>query len=281
LKGVIMSKIALFISLDVLRYKVEKALNQFGILDIQSVGANMLTLASRNFIYHDVQLIIVDIDSAAFDAFNVITNLKKGEKSAHIPILVLGNQIDINFVNRLLLLGCTDYVNKPIDDMTFASKVLQIIRERSQKNFKEDLQLKTDPIEDLKLTWSTTFETGVEAIDRDHRRIIENYEKLYQLMKTGQGHAYYEELLLFLSDYINVHFENEERFQIEIGYNLYEAHKKRHEFFKEKITSFIDAKHETVSNQDLIKLNLFVKDWLIQHIFFEDMKIGTFYKTMK
>jgi len=276
-----MSKIALFISLDVLRYKVEKALNQFGILDIQSVGANMLTLASRNFIYHDVQLIIVDIDSAAFDAFNVITNLKKGEKSAHIPILVLGNQIDINFVNRLLLLGCTDYVNKPIDDMTFASKVLQIIRERSQKNFKEDLQLKTDPIEDLKLTWSTTFETGVEAIDRDHRRIIENYEKLYQLMKTGQGHAYYEELLLFLSDYINVHFENEERFQIEIGYNLYEAHKKRHEFFKEKITSFIDAKHETVSNQDLIKLNLFVKDWLIQHIFFEDMKIGTFYKTMK
>lgn len=276
-----MSKIALFISLDVLRYKVEKALNQFGILDIQSVGANMLTLASRNFIYHDVQLIIVDIDSAAFDAFNVITNLKKGEKSAHIPILVLGNQIDINFVNRLLSLGCTDYVNKPIDDMTFASKVLQIIRERSQKNFKEDLQLKTDPIEDLKLTWSTTFETGVEAIDRDHRRIIENYEKLYQLMKTGQGHAYYEELLLFLSDYINVHFENEERFQIEIGYNLYEAHKKRHEFFKEKITSFIDAKHEPVSNQDLIKLNLFVKDWLIQHIFFEDMKIGAFYKTLK
>ena len=55
-----MSKIALFISLDVLRYKVEKSLNQFGIVDIQSIGANMLTLASKNFIYHDVQLIIVD-----------------------------------------------------------------------------------------------------------------------------------------------------------------------------------------------------------------------------
>lgn len=276
-----MSKIALFISLDVLRYKVEKALNQFGIVDIQNIGANMLTLASRNFIYHDVQLIIVDIDSADFDALNVISNLKKGEKSAHIPILVLGNKIEINFVNRLLSLGCTDYINKPIDDMTFASKVLQIIRESKQKNTKEEAQLKTDPIEDLKLTWSTAFETGVEAIDRDHRRIIENYEKLYQLMKTGQGHAYYEELLSFLSDYINVHFENEEQFQIEIGYNLYEAHKKRHEFFKEKITSFIDAKHEPVSNQDLIKLNLFVKDWLIQHIFFEDMKIGAFYKNMK
>ena len=187
----------------------------------------------------------------------------------------------MSFINRLLALGCKDYINKPIDDMTFASKVLQIIRERSQVDFNEGVQSKTDSIEALKLTWSTAFETGVEAIDQDHRRIIENYEKLYQLMKTGQGHAYYEELLLFLSDYINVHFENEERFQIEIGYNLYEAHKKRHEFFKEKITSFIDAKHEPVSNQDLIKLNLFVKDWLIQHIFFEDMKIGAFYKNMK
>lgn len=275
-----MSKIALFISLDVLRYKVEKTLNHFGLVDIQSVGANMLALTSKNFLYNDIQLIIVDFDSADFDAFNVISNLKKGKKSAHIPILVLGNQIQINFVNRLLALGCTDYINKPIDEMTFASKVLQIIRDNTHSNSNET-QAQVMPIEDVKLTWSSAFETGIEAIDRDHRRIIENYEKLYHLMKTGQGHAYYEELLLFLSEYINVHFENEERFQIEIGYNLYEAHKKRHEFFKEKITSFIDSKREPVSNQDLIKLNLFVKDWLIQHIFFEDMKIGAFYKTLK
>jgi len=127
-----MSKIALFISLDLLRYKVEKALNQFGILDIQSVGNNMLTLASRNFIYSDVQLIIVDSDCADFDAFSVISNLRKGKKSAHLPILALGNRTDQSFVNRLMAIGCTDYINKPIDDMTFASKVLQIIREKSQ-----------------------------------------------------------------------------------------------------------------------------------------------------
>ncbi len=275
-----MSKIALFISLDVLRYKVEKTLNQFGIVDIQSVGANMLTLASRNFIYHDIQLIIVDIDSSDFDAYAVIANLKKREKSAHIPILVLGNQVDKKFINRILLLGCADYINKPIDDMTFASKVLQIIRE-SELPIPNEATSQVAPLEDVKLTWSPAFETGVEAIDRDHRKIIENYEKLYQLMKAGAGHTFYEELLLFLTDYINVHFENEERFQVEIGYNLYEEHKKRHEFFKEKITSFINAKHEPVSNYDLIKLNLFVKDWLIQHIFVEDMKIGAFYENMK
>ena len=280
LKGVVMSKIALFISLDVLRYKVEKTLNQFGIVDIQSVGVNMLTLASRNFIYHDIQLIIVDIDSSDFDAYAAITNLKKRDKSAQIPILVLGNQVDKSFINRLLLLGCTDYINKPIDDMTFASKVLQIIRE--SERIKPDVSSsQVVPLEDLKLTWSPAFETGVESIDRDHRKIIENYEKLYQLMKTGEGHTFYEELLLFLTDYINVHFENEEQFQIEIGYNLYEDHKKRHDFFKEKITSFIDTKQESVSNYDLIKLNLFVKDWLIQHIFVQDMKIGAFYKTLK
>ncbi len=274
-----MPKIALFISLDVLRYKVEKTLNQFGIIDIQTIGTKMLTIASKNFIYSDVQLIIVDSDSLDFDVHTIISNLRKGAKSVHLPIFVIGNRTEKQYISRLMSLGCTDYITKPLDDMTFASKVLQILRDSERPKSNEVIQM-AKSLEDVKLKWNDAFETGIEDIDRDHRNIIEKYEKLYQLMKAGRGHDFYDELLLFLSDYIDIHFENEEQFQRDIGYNLYDEHKKKHDFFREKITVFIDAKQDSVSNHDLIKLNLFVKDWLIQHIFVEDMKIGTYYRKM-
>ena len=274
-----MPKIVLFISLDVLKYKVEKTLNQFGIVDVQIVGTKMLTIASKNFIYSDVQLIIIDSDSLDFDAFTILSNLRKGAKSAHLPILVLGNRTEKSYISRLMALGCTDYISKPLDDMTLASKVIQMMRESERPNSNEIIH-KSEPLEDVKLKWNDAFKTGIDDIDNDHQKIIENYEKLYQLMKTGQGHAFYDELLIFLSEYIDSHFENEEQFQREIGYDLYDDHKKKHDFFKEKIMTFINKKQDSVSNSDLIKLNLFVKEWLIQHIYIEDMKIGAFYRKM-
>lgn len=244
-----MPKIALFISLDVLKYKVEKTLNQFGIVDIQIVGTKMLTIASKNFIYSDVQLIIIDSDSLDFDAFTILSNLRKGAKSAHLPILVLGNRTEKSYISRLMALGCTDYISKPLDDMTLASKVIQMMRESERPNSNEIIH-KTEPIEDVKLIWNDAFKTGIDDIDNDHQKIIENYEKLYQLMKAGQGHAFYDELLVFLSEYIDSHFENEEQFQREIGYDLYDDHKKKHDFFKEKIMTFINKKQDSVSNSD-------------------------------
>jgi len=284
-----MTKIALIIGLDLLRYKIEKTLNQFGLNDIQNIGPKMVSLASKNFIYTEVRLIIIDIDSSEFDAFDVIAQLKKGQKSSNIPILAIGNSTEKSTSNRLISLGCLEYIPKPIDDMTFASKVLQITRDNvigavTQTASPIETNKKTDSdftFDDVQLKWTSAFETGIEDIDREHRGIIENYEKLYQLMKTGEGHAFYEELLNFLSEYIHTHFENEERFQQDIGYIHFEEHKKRHAFFKEKVMSFITAKQDPVTNYDLIKLNLFVKDWLIQHIFIEDRKIGEFYRKLK
>lgn len=289
-----MTKIAIIISLDLLRYKVEKTLNHFGLTDIQSIGSKMVSLATKNFIYTDVQLIIIDIDSSDYDAMHVIANLKAGHKSSNIPVLALGNSTDKSLITRLKSAGCTEYITKPIDDMTFASKVLQIIRQSTgnqplqDKNPNEatlkDINLKSvtpSHLDDVKLKWSSAFETGIEDIDREHKTIIENYEKLYQLMKSGEGHDFYNELLNFLTNYITTHFENEEKFQQDIGYDLYEEHKKRHAFFKEKVMSFVNDKNESVTNYDLIKLNLFVKDWLIQHIFNEDRKIGDFYRRLK
>lgn len=276
----------MFISLDLLRIKIEKLLVQFGITEMQAVKDNMVSLATKNFIYPDAKLIIVDVNSGGFDALEVIANLKKSVKSKHIPILALGNNTDISVANKLIKLGCSDYMSKPFDDMAFASKVIDMMRpkETIQSTASEEINhikapsAETSPLGFVKLSWNTSFETGVDAIDEEHRSIVENFEKLYQLMSTGQGHDFYGELLGFLTGYIDTHFANEEAFQLQIGYPHLEEHIKRHQYFREKITSFIKTQSAPISNSDLIKLNLFIKDWLIQHILNEDKKIGEFYK---
>lgn len=127
------------------------------------------------------------------------------------------------------------------------------------------------------LTWCKEYEIGVENIDNEHKDIIENFEKLYNLMSQGHGHEFFHELASFLENYVNVHFEHEEILQKELNYPEHEAHKKLHDDFKEHVSKIILQHTEHgITNNELIKLNLFIKDWIINHILVEDKKLGRF-----
>ena len=127
------------------------------------------------------------------------------------------------------------------------------------------------------LKWCVDFEIGIEEIDNEHRKIIEQFEKLYSLMREGQGHEYYGELLVFLNAYIDEHFAHEEALQEKVDYPNFQMHKRIHDDFKIKINQLMDAHDPNdVKNKDLIELNLFIKDWLTNHILIEDKKLGNF-----
>lgn len=273
-----MTKVALIFSVEILRHKIEKTLQQFGISDIQSIRDNIFMVATKELIQQNTEVVILDVDSRQYDALQVIAKLKSQKNSKNLPILAVGNGADKATVMSLLKAGCSSYVTAPIDEMILASKIFQMLRDKENEVSMRNKASVAKSSVDIKLEWGTTFEIGIESIDDEHKAIIENYGKLYELMKSGKGHSFYSELLDFLTDYIEVHFENEEKFQREIGYDQYEAHKAKHDFFKEKIGDFIRASDQSVSNADLIKLNLFVKDWLIRHIYLEDKKIADFIK---
>lgn len=73
--------ILMFISLDLLRLKIEKLLSQVGVTEMQHVKDNMVSLTSKNFIYPQAKLIIIDMTSSGFDATEVLKNLKANLKS--------------------------------------------------------------------------------------------------------------------------------------------------------------------------------------------------------
>lgn len=274
--------IVIFISLDLLRLKIEKLLSQVGVTEMQQVKDSMVSLTSKNFLYPHAKLIVIDVTSAGFDATEVIKNLKANPKSKQLPILAIGNQAESEAAQKYIKMGCTDYIKKPFEDLAFVNKALAIIRaseDQDKVKVEVEVDAKVEVPESIKLTWNSSFEIGIPAIDEEHRAIVENFEKLYLLMMSGQGHDFYAELLDFLTHYIDTHFANEEAFQKSIGYDRMDQHMKRHQFFREKIQSLIDEQKSPISNTDLIKLNLFIKDWLIQHILNEDKKLGDFYKS--
>ena len=264
-------------------------MSQVGVTEMQQVKDSMVSLTSKNFLYPHAKLIVIDVTSAGFDATEVIKNLKANPKSKQLPILAIGNQAESEAAQKYIKMGCTDYIKKPFEDLAFANKALAIMRaqvsqpdsnrvESTQPQPITQPQSEAVPLENIKLTWNASFEIGIADIDEEHHAIVENFEKLYLLMMSGQGHGFYTELLTFLNQYIETHFANEEAFQKSIGYDRIDEHVKRHQFFKEKILSMIEAQTSPISNADLIKLNLFIKDWLIQHILNEDKKLGEFYK---
>jgi hemerythrin len=128
------------------------------------------------------------------------------------------------------------------------------------------------------LQWSKDYQIGIESIDEEHRKIIDEFENLYKRMHDGKGHDYYEHILEFLDKYVEEHFANEEKFQEDIGYPQIDEHKKVHEAFKAKVKKLEEThKGKEVTNSDLIEINLTVKKWLLDHILEEDRKIGEYY----
>lgn len=127
--------------------------------------------------------------------------------------------------------------------------------------------------------WTEDLTIGIESIDQEHKEIFEEFDRLYALMRVGGGHDFYRIVLDFLVEYISKHLENEEVFMKRIGYDGIKGHKTKHNYFKQKVLE-TDQNHRVgkITNQDMIQLNLMLKNWLKDHILTEDVKIFAFIK---
>lgn len=199
--------------------------------------------------------------------------------------MLLSSHSDIKTLKQAIALGCSDFVTKPFSDELLIEKVHKLInREFKNIGLPKELTTNKEPKEAMnqKFSWRDDYKIGIEEIDREHKAIIDNYEKLYQYMTSGKGHEYYSEIVDFLKLYVNEHFAHEEVFQASIHYDQLEEHKEYHRLFKEKIKGIIkNYKGDEVTDMDLVKFNLFLKDWLLHHILIEDAKIGQFLEKQK
>lgn len=119
--------------------------------------------------------------------------------------------------------------------------------------------------------------TGIESIDAEHRRLFEIAEETYQLTMDEFIVDKYDRLSdIFdeLKSYTLTHFDHEEAYMKEHNYKGLISQIAAHNEFREKLNDVVIDRNDE-NTEELIKEVLdFVTDWLVNHIYYSDKKIG-------
>jgi len=127
---------------------------------------------------------------------------------------------------------------------------------------------------ELFVEWEDKYSVGIEKIDKQHKRLFEVINRLYY-SRGNKTHAVLGETIQELIDYTKTHFTDEEQLMHKNGYRDYEAHKKKHESFIEKVKKF-NNEYQKVGDDLLEEYSLitevllFLKTWLCDHILVVD-----------
>lgn len=129
------------------------------------------------------------------------------------------------------------------------------------------------------MTWKDSFALGIPQIDKQHKELCDQIDKLYEAGSKGKGAGEVMNILNFLESYTIRHFADEEKLQQEIRYPKYAQHKAKHDEFIRKIAQMKkEATENGVNIAMVIKLNQTVSEWLIGHIKATDTDYVKYYK---
>lgn len=117
------------------------------------------------------------------------------------------------------------------------------------------------------LVWDQYLETGIDAIDAQHRQIVDYINELHDAI-SHKDRAVVGETIDHLCDYVATHFVFEENLMEKAGYPQTTAHKAAHEGFARSITSY---KQRFDAGEDIARqLRSGLCIWLVEHIKRED-----------
>lgn len=123
------------------------------------------------------------------------------------------------------------------------------------------------------ITWGPGLATGVDIIDRDHRKLVDMLNRLHAAMSEGHAKEVLGGLLDDLVSYTVQHFAHEEQMMKQIGYKAAAAHINEHKKLIAEVTEF---KRKLGSGQAMISLELMrsLKAWLSNHIMASDQALA-------
>ncbi len=127
------------------------------------------------------------------------------------------------------------------------------------------------------LHWSSDLDTGIDVIDKQHRRIVDYLNELNEANDTGDT-TVTNHVLKELVDYTLTHFAFEEELQEKANYPFLKAHKRVHEIFTKRVAEFQQRAlaGENVAPEVLSMLKI----WLVNHIKGDDADYAESVKKM-
>jgi hemerythrin len=131
----------------------------------------------------------------------------------------------------------------------------------------------------MKVEWQDYLSVGVEEIDRQHRLLIDKYNAFFTAYSEGRADEEVIRLLVFLEDYVAMHFADEESLQQRIGFPDFPRHRNQHLELTRKVAELKERLANKGSAPDLVaSTGLLMTGWLIEHISVMDRAIGRYMK---
>ncbi|MDP4183480.1 MAG: hemerythrin family protein [Bacillota bacterium] len=122
--------------------------------------------------------------------------------------------------------------------------------------------------------WKDNYSVSIEEIDLQHKKLFEIGQKVYDAIADMGNSDRYDDIVAItdeLNEYVEYHFDYEEKLMEKIGYDKLEIHKIEHRFFVKKLHKIKDGDIESFQKGTLLKLIDFVASWIVNHILIEDM----------
>lgn len=133
----------------------------------------------------------------------------------------------------------------------------------------------------MRYTLTTDLLTGNVLIDTQHRQLFEAINKLMASCEKGQGRGSMGPLLDFLLKYVDKHFSDEERLQVNSKYPGYTPHRIFHQNYKMKLRTVamqIQTAGPTIAALGELNKTIAI---LVGHIRLEDKKVAAHIKNSK
>ncbi len=117
------------------------------------------------------------------------------------------------------------------------------------------------------ITWNDTFNTGIELIDFQHRKIVAMINDLHR-SSANSKHAVIDDVLKRMREYVAEHFTFEEELMHAADYRYTDTHIKLHQ----RLLSRLDGMTQRHQSGELVieELAEFLGTWLTHHIGHED-----------
>lgn len=81
---------------------------------------------------HQPDIILMDVEMPQMNGIEAARQLRADPATAHIPIVMVSAQADIEIMEDAFVCGCSDYVTKPMHKADVVSKILSLTGTRIQ-----------------------------------------------------------------------------------------------------------------------------------------------------
>jgi len=122
------------------------------------------------------------------------------------------------------------------------------------------------------LQWKDEYSVGIEAVDYEHKELIELINRLHEELNAGDAKRTVSAFFGDLLKAISAHFALEEKFMRDHAYGRLGSHKEDHERLLDELRDIMDAFEDT-KEIDAAELRGRLETWFSRHFRTHDAEL--------